>query len=61
MDVQTQTDTYLPFISIESVEFNTSHLLDGYKDQILEVSIKFSIPSLGATEVISVGTLQESL
>ena len=67
LDIKQQTEKYLPFISIDFIDFNKSHLLDGYKDQILEVLIEYSVPSLETTgdiqwaESISIGTLQESL
>ena len=67
LDIKQQTEKYLPFISIDFIDFNKSHLLDGHKDQILEVLIEYSVPSLETTgdiqwaESISIGTLQESL
>tara|TARA_R100000008_G_C3536503_1_gene142322 strand:- start:196 stop:597 length:402 start_codon:yes stop_codon:yes gene_type:complete len=50
--IQEQTKKYMPFVSLGSISFNKSQLLNGYEDQILIISISFAIPSIGADEVI---------
>lgn len=56
-DVHTQVKRYLPFISLNSIKFNTSELLDGFVDQILDISISYSIPSTGEEDTILISNL----
>ena len=53
--IERQTSIYLPFINIRSVEFNkSSHV--GENPNLLTVSVKYSIPTLGVSESFSVGS-----
>ena len=49
-------------ISLGSVSFNKSELLDGYEDQILIISITFSVPSIGMDqEIVEIGSAVQTL
>ena len=54
-DISIQTETYLPFIELNKISFNQGELLGGFEDQILEISISYSIPSTGTEDSISIG------
>jgi phage baseplate assembly protein W len=61
-DIQLQTAKYMPFVSLGSVSFNKSQLLDGYQDQILIISITFSVPSIGMDEeIVEIGSAVQTL
>jgi len=60
-DVRNQTKKYMPFIELTSMEFNKSELLDGYEDQILDILINYSIPSVDESASILIGTTETSL
>lgn len=60
-DVRNQTKQYMPFIELTSMEFNKSELLDGYEDQILDILINYSIPSIDEAASILIGTTGASL
>ncbi len=60
-DVRSQTKKYMPFIELTSMEFNKSELLGGYEDQILDILINYSIPSIDEASSILIGTTEASL
>jgi phage baseplate assembly protein W len=54
--IQKQVAKYTPYIQLGSILFNQSKLLNGFEDQILEVSLDFSVPSVGAeSETVIIG------
>ena len=55
-NIQKQVGKYTPYIQLGTVLFNQSKLLNGFEDQILEVSLTFSVPSAGAgSETVIIG------
>ena len=52
-DIRAQVAKYMPFVKLGSIDFNQGQLLDGYEDQILKISIKYSVPALNVTDVVS--------
>lgn len=61
-NIQTQTNKYMPFVSLGSVSFNKSQLLNGYEDQILIISISFSSPSIGmGEEIVEIGSSVQTM
>ena len=60
-DVRSQTKKYMPFIELTSMEFNKSELLDGHEDQILDILINYSIPSIDEAASILIGMTGASL
>jgi phage baseplate assembly protein W len=46
--IREQVSTYMPYISIQEVQFGKTDL----DSNVLGVSIKFSIPRIGATEIL---------
>jgi phage baseplate assembly protein W len=46
--IREQVNTYMPYISIQEVQFGKTDL----DSNVLGVSIKFSIPRIGATEIL---------
>jgi len=55
-DVRYQTSKYMPFISLDTINFSKSQGTDGYDDQILNVSIHYSVSSMNILDSISIGT-----
>jgi phage baseplate assembly protein W len=55
-DVRNQTRKYMPFISLDTINFNKSQVSDGYDDQILNISIYYSVSSMNILDSISIGT-----
>ena len=53
--IQQQKETYMPFIDLRSVDFNSSHLSQGSQDQILEISIVFSAPTFPDIQTFVIG------
>ena len=54
-DISSQTETYLPFIELEKIVFNQSQVIGGFEDQILEISISYSVPSIGVSDSVLIG------
>mgnify|MGYP003127524038 FL=1 len=54
-DISSQTETYLPFIELEKIVFNQSQVIGGVEDQILEISISYSVPSIGVSDSVLIG------
>lgn len=55
-NIQKQVSKYTPYIQLGTILFNQSKLLNGFEDQILEVSLTFSVPSTGAeSETVIIG------
>jgi len=60
--IQGQTNKYMSFVSLGSVSFNKSQLLNGYEDQILIITISFSAPSIGMEEeIVEIGSSVETI
>jgi len=60
--IHDQASEYTPFIQLGSISFNTSELLSGFEDQILEITVNFSVPSLGAqSEKLVIGNAGKPL
>ena len=55
-DVRYQTSKYMPFISLDTINFSKRQVTDGYDDQILDVSIHYSVSSMNILDSISIGT-----
>jgi phage baseplate assembly protein W len=53
--VREQVGEYMPFVALKKINFNEAQLLDGYEDQILDISIAYSVPSMDIFDSISVG------
>tara|TARA_Y100000593_G_scaffold12894_1_gene23960 strand:- start:932 stop:1324 length:393 start_codon:yes stop_codon:yes gene_type:complete len=53
--VREQVAKYMPFVALNKVHFNKAQLLGGYEDQILDISIAYSVPSMDIFDSISVG------
>ena len=58
-DVRNQTGKYMPFISLDTINFNKSQLMDGYDDQILKISINYSVASMNILDSISIETVSD--
>jgi len=60
--IQEQTNRYLPFVTLGEISFNKSQLLNGYEDQILIISISFSVPQLGMDEeIVEIGSAVQTM
>ncbi len=53
--VQEQVAKYMPFVALSKINFNQGELLGGYEDQILDISIAYSVASMDILDSISVG------
>jgi phage baseplate assembly protein W len=57
--IRDQTSIYMPFITLNNINFNEGELLGGYEGQILDISIEYFISSLNVLDSISVSTTTE--
>ena len=53
--VRVQVKKYMPFIALNKIDFKEAELQAGYEDQILDVSITYSVASMNILDSISVG------
>ena len=53
--IESQVATYLPFVDIQEVGFNQA-LGIGNNENLLTVSVTYSIPSVGISETFSIGS-----
>jgi phage baseplate assembly protein W len=54
--IRQQTATYLPFIEIRAVRFNSHGLSKDYGDQILDISIEFAVPSIASADTLTISS-----
>jgi len=59
--VREQTQKYMPFISLTSVDFNTSTVAGNVEDHILDISIKYSISGLDENASVLISAAADSL
>lgn len=52
--VEDQTQKYMPFIGLDTIVFNNSNIEAGYEDQILDISINYSVVSMNILDSITV-------
>jgi len=48
--IQKQTNKYAPYIQLGSILFNQSELLGGHEDQVLDIVLSFSVPTVNNEE-----------
>ena len=59
--IERQTKKYMPFIRLNSIRFNTASIEAGYDDQILDISVDYSVDSLEEMQSMSVSSTDSSL
>ena len=55
LNIRSQTKTYMPFVGLNKIDFNLSGLHE-QEDQILDISIEYSVASMNILDSITVGT-----
>tara|TARA_R110002020_G_scaffold299546_1_gene515193 strand:+ start:98 stop:487 length:390 start_codon:yes stop_codon:yes gene_type:complete len=55
LNIRNQTKTYMPFVGLNKIDFNLSGLHE-QEDQILDISIEYSVASMNILDSITVGT-----
>ncbi len=59
--IETQTKKYMPFIRLNTIRFNNSNIEAGYDDQILDISVDYSVDSIEGILNMSVSSTDSSL